>query len=221
MPTIKRVQIAHGILTWDGIERRSQRYGTFILDNTDYYSNVHVLNFVNKAHLQTLVGKQVRLTAKVLKSRDSGHVGDQFLHIFPSKPKAKEEVEIGVGHLFIEKGFGGNTAIGLIPSDGRETLWLNPIKLYRLHDQTIDIFIEETTDKDSPKAEFSDEGSEGGIANGDGTIQILDRQAFKRKADIFAPPKFTSLGDGLFVVGPQKVPEKGDRVNVEFRQKNP
>jgi hypothetical protein len=39
------------------------------------------------------------------------------------------------------------TATVLAPSDGRETFWMDPRKLYRLHDQTVDVLVEETADE--------------------------------------------------------------------------
>jgi hypothetical protein len=40
----------------------------------------------------------------------------------------------------------GVPAVVLRPGDPRDELWIDPRKLYRLHDQTVELLIEETED---------------------------------------------------------------------------
>lgn len=206
-------KLAYGIFTWDGYERRSQRYGTFVVDGTDYNQNTILIKFVDETKLNLLDGKRVRLVAKVVENRGSGHMGDRFLNLFPSKPDVGESIEIGIGTLFTGVGFNGNPAIGLKPSDGREDLWLDPRKLYRLHDQTVEIFVEETEEGDLPKAELESR-EEGAIANGDGSVQVFNHKAIKEDIGVKIIPTVKNLGDGLFVVETPR--EAGERVNVKF-----
>lgn len=39
------------------------------------------------------------------------------------------------------------TSVGLEPEDDRPTLWLDPRALYRLHDQTVDLFVTDGGDE--------------------------------------------------------------------------
>lgn len=54
-----------------------------------------------------------------------------------------EIVDLGVGEIFVtSQDWGaGKVGIGIKPADGRETDWLDPRKLYRLHDQTVEVVI--------------------------------------------------------------------------------
>ena len=128
------MKIGQGVFGWDGEERRSNRYGSFNL----LHSNC-------KVSIPTkLYGKRVRITCKVLKSRKSKHIGDLFLGIGPTQPEVGEVIELGVGVLHTEPcdwDERGNPTIILKPEDGRRELWIDPRKLYRLHDQTVEVFI--------------------------------------------------------------------------------
>jgi hypothetical protein len=191
--------LAHGTLSWNSAERRSDRYGEIYLD-ADAYSEpkVSIPTYDTKVG-NALVGKRVRLIAKVTKARPSGHVGDLFLGIKPSQPEVGEEIDLGVG--IFEQGsvdWSPMTTIMLKPGDGRETFWFDPRKLYRLHDQTIDMFIEETTDDFSPAPKLGNHAEPDMVLSaGDGYIQ-----AKKVEIPTKLYPEVKPLGGGLFVVTP-------------------
>lgn len=191
--------IGKGILTWDGKERRTDRYGSIVLDNTNYDGNVNVEPSLDMNTVADLDGKKVKLTAVIVESRESGHIGDMFHGIFPSMPDVGERIEIGVGILGSESVVFGaeGTALTLEPNDGRPTWWIDPHVLYRLHDQTIELYAEETEEDAVPfdtmvtTEEPIAEVLEGGVVQVKGTDDL---------AEYNIQPKIENLGDGLFSV---------------------
>jgi hypothetical protein len=207
--------LAHGTLSWSGTERRSDRYGEIFLDAVTYAlpgadPTVTATPTYNKFVANRMLNKRVRLTAKVIESRVSGHIGDLFLGIKPSQPEVGEEIDLGVG-TFEQGSVEWTTAptIRLLPGDGREVFWFDPHKLYRLHDQTIDLFIEETTDDFSPRPNVGHHNEpEGFVSAGEGYIQA-------KKAELPAklPPAFERIGHGLFVMIPPGHGPVGSPIN--------
>lgn len=137
-----------GILGWDGSERRSDRYGTFVLMSTGYDDNGSAVAGWS-APPASLAGRRVRIVATVTATRGSSHIGDIFRGIYPTTPALGEEVDLGTGVLFVHHfdwPNGEGLGVGLRPDDGRPDNWMDPGKLYRLHDQTVSVVIE-TTDE--------------------------------------------------------------------------
>src|SRR5581483_2436230 len=147
--------VGRGIFGWDSSERRTNRYGAIHLSNGPYSGPDRAEVFHNREALGRAFGMKVRLTVKVVESRKSTHVGDQALKISPSQPSVGEEIDLGVGDLDLEQGYDGTPDIVLQPGDRRKELWIDPRKLYRLHDQTVEVFIEETSEPYSPKPDIS------------------------------------------------------------------
>lgn len=143
-------------------------------------------------------------------ARRSGHAGDAFLDIKPSKPAKGEQIEVGVGRLHLGRNYLGNRSIVLQPEDGRPELWLDPRVLYRLHDQTIDLFIEPTSDVCTPAPALKPVAA-GVIANGDGTFQTK----FVDPRRAYLPPKIESLGNGAFRVTAPTMPKAGEQIPYE------
>jgi hypothetical protein len=56
------------------------------------------------------------------------------------RQKLNEEVVLGTGTLFFEE-----DGVGLLPDDGRKSLWLDIHALYRVHDQIVTLFFEESS----------------------------------------------------------------------------
>lgn len=129
--------VAEGILTWHGRERRSDRYGSVEMMNTD--GKFMTLDCV---HHEGLRG---RLFAEVVETRQSGHIGDIFRGLYPETPEVGEVIELGIGRLFVER-VDGISQIGLVPDDGRDYDWLDPKALYRLHEQTVRLQFEQVDD---------------------------------------------------------------------------
>lgn len=138
-------KVGQGIFTWGGSERRSDRYGNFHLDVRDYSNTATAIAELDLAALRPLEGQRVGLVCRVRENRASGHIGDLFHGIYPTMPEVGEEIRLGPGILRIGlvKAWDRTvtTSIGLEPADGRGHLWLDPRALFRLHDQTVDLFV--------------------------------------------------------------------------------
>jgi hypothetical protein len=132
-----------GVFSWDAAERRSDRYGAFVLDTVDYDKTAYSHDAGWSADPTTFDGMPCTITVTVLENRESGHIGDFFRGISPTKPDVGEVIDLGTGELFTEiKNWGvGHVAVGLVPDDDRESDWFDPNKLYRLHDQTVQVVI--------------------------------------------------------------------------------
>lgn len=175
-------KVATGIFTWDAFARQSKQYGHFTVEQKGYSADaVADYCFFDEGLLYEHEGRRVKFTAVVLEARPSGHCGDMFLfrpgeaeHLKPIEPAVGEVVEIGVGKLSLRRGSGlDNLMMGLAPADGREHFWLDPEILYRLHDQTVNIFIEDTTAPDSPVTKLMWEQDQNKLkAVGDGFFQL-------------------------------------------------
>lgn len=205
------MKIGSGIFMWDGDERRSRRYGSFYPSPQNFGGDAHVPAWLDDEALSGLDGRRVRVTCIVTETRDSGHAGDAFLGIKPSRPEVGEVVGLGVGTLHRDRNHDGNTAVVLQPLDRRLELWIDPRKLYRLHDQTVEIYAEITDAPGSPRADlkFAEVGV---IANGDGTLQY---SGVEPEEDDRLLPTSERIGDGLFALHP---PTAGQRACVVDRR---
>lgn len=124
-------ELGTGVLDWDSEERISDRYGLVkLFDQPGPAKTAITLR-------QLTGGAHGRLVSVVRETRDSAHIGDLFHRVFPSKPELNEQIVLGKGTLFFENG-----GVGLLPDDGRDTLWLNIHALYRVHTQTVTLFFE-------------------------------------------------------------------------------
>lgn len=132
---------ATGIFTWTGRERRTNRYGSIFLATSTCDGAVRSPVTVNAVELSRLLGRRVSIRVTVLETRKSAHLGDLARQIFPTTPMIGEVVDLGTGTLFIESE-GDYLSFGLKPDDDRHSDWFDPAKLYRLHDQTVELTIE-------------------------------------------------------------------------------
>jgi len=128
--TKNKILLGIGILNWDRGERVSDRYGFVKLFTS--VNNEETLLFDKSQN-----DKKGRLIAEVIRTRKSDHIGDLFHGVFPVTPKVGENIILGDGALIVD-----DDAVGLIPNDGRETLWLDIDKLYRAHLQTVKLYFE-------------------------------------------------------------------------------
>ena len=124
-----------GVLNWSKGERQTDRYGTVKLFVSPDQRDDNLVNL-----LRNVEGQSGRLIAYVRESRDSYHVGDLHRGIGPVRPRVGERIVLGEGTLFFEPSDVG--AVGLRPSDGRDTDWLDPRALYRAHHQTVDLIFQ-------------------------------------------------------------------------------
>lgn len=135
------MKIGTGVLNWQRSERVSDRYGAIHL-TIDQTTLEHATsdNAPESTYIHfdpSLIGQKGKLMAKVMEARDSYHIGDLFRGVFPTKPEIGEELELGIGTLFIDE-----DEIGLKPDDGRDHDWLEINALYRLHNQTVELSFE-------------------------------------------------------------------------------
>lgn len=124
-------EIGTGVLDWDREEGISDRYGAVMLFDRarPHQGPIRLPRRSEGAH--------GRLIALVRETRETSHIGDLFHKIYPVKPNVGDSFVLGEGTLFF-----ANDAVGLIPHDGRKTLWLDIHVLYRVHNQTVDLLFE-------------------------------------------------------------------------------
>ncbi len=214
MDNIKNDPVAYGIFTWDSQERRSNRYGSILVANTNYNQDAPTASGCDVERLDKLRHKRVRITCEVVAIRASGHAGDRFLGIMPTTPNVGEVIELGVGTLDCQDGFDGSPEISLRPNDGRKQFWIDPRILYRLHDQTVRVYIEETDDSFSTAPEIAPQSDASeAIDNGDGSFQVKN---VANDEVMVVLPHSERLGDGLFMLTHN--PGPGVRMRVEKKR---
>jgi hypothetical protein len=124
-----KILIGTGILNWPRFERISDRYGSINLNEP---GDVTI-------ELSSVTGYG-QLVAEVKEIRQSRHVGDFCRELSPTTPTLGEILILGEGRVF----FDDYNTVGLKPADGRNSDWLNPKVLYRLHEQTVDLYFVKT-----------------------------------------------------------------------------
>lgn len=210
------IEIGKGIFMWDRDERVSNRYGAFYFDASNYAGDVRRHPVLIVSRVRAMEGKRVRLVAEVIESRKSGHCGDMFLKVFPTQPEVGERVELGVGRLHLVKSYDGDDAIELRPEDGRKEFWIDPRRLYRLHDQTVMVYAEETEDACHDAPVFAQVEADGAIgADGEGGIQ------YKRvplDADVRIRLNVERLSYDMIAVSVPEVAE-GRRIDITVGEK--
>lgn len=200
-----REKIGHGVFMWMSPERQTNRYGAFFLSDTTYAGEKVAAPSLTFGTEHTGRG---RVVAVVVANRESGHVGDLALGIRPAMPDVGAEIDLGIANVAAETDpdFPGIRMVVMHPDDGREELWIDPRQLYRLHDQTVDIYVERTDEPCSPAPDL--QAKAGTFAIGDGSFQTKKAALPKR-----LPPKFARLGDGLFMMNFDY--EAGERIGGE------
>lgn len=135
--------MGRGPLTWNRNERRSDRYGCVYchaISSAETPLELVELAYMYEETIKKYSGQKGKLTAEIVQTRKSSHVGDLFRGIFPHTPSVGDLIELGNGTLFFETTPGEYFGVGLLPDDNRETDWLNPQHLYNCHDQTVKLF---------------------------------------------------------------------------------
>lgn len=120
-----------GKFTWDSAERRTNRYGSFTLvDGVEIFDSTIFLN------------KMVKISCEVLETRKSSHMGDIFLGIYPSTPKVGDVIELGTGIFDIQNSTWNEECPDFfLKNEERRELWIDPVQLYKVHDQTVRVLI--------------------------------------------------------------------------------
>jgi hypothetical protein len=102
-----------------------------------------------------------------------------------------------------------------LPKEPRPELWLDPRKLYRLHDQTVDLYVEETEDDFTPMAELPANNEESAISAGDGYLQFKEKEG---KEVVSVLPKIEDLGEGMLLVTSPGAGKIGERFPVKRKE---
>jgi hypothetical protein len=206
--------LATGIFMWFGPERQTDRYGAFYAADSSYDGiKPGVPVVTHDDAIKSLLLQRVRVVAKVIENRRSGHAGDDFHKLKPKPAKVGQEVEVGIGFLHANHKE-GITFIELHPEDGRKTFWCNPRRFFELHDQTVEIYAEPTAAPAPPVFQGKPVDGDHAINNGDGTLQLKTQNP---GGNFFAPPAIENLGDGAFMVQAQPIGRKGARIHLERR----
>lgn len=205
-------RIAHGCFSWDGYERRSARYGSFVLHSSSYDGSEVATPFHDFNRLTALLDQKVKVVVKVLATRQSGHIGDMSLAIEPSMPEVGQEFVLGVGILQMGSCSWDNSVpeIRLQPADGRQEFWMDPAIFYKLHDQTVDLFIEATTEDFSPVPGLKKPAP--GIIYVDGGIQAVGMDP-EEACSISNQLLLKNHGGGLYEF--QDPPPVGTKVSLD------
>ncbi len=126
-------ELGTGVLDWEREERVSDRYGTVELLDGIGEDRTPVRLARVREHLHG------SLVAIVKDIRAVGHIGDFFHRIKPSVPNVGDRFVLGTGGIFFDE-----CGVGIRPDDGRATLWLDILALYRVHNQTVTLYFEES-----------------------------------------------------------------------------
>jgi hypothetical protein len=208
------IRIAHGVFGWDGFERRSNRYGVFHIAAAPCDGPPLAQVDIAYEKLDEFQGKRVRVVCRVVETRQSKHIGDLFLGIRPTTPEVGEEIDLGAFIFSTTVGYDGKPDFVLKPTDSREELWINPHKLYRLHDQTVDVLIEETTNESEVQVTFDVEAEKAmPTGEGDGGLQMKTKS--RKAEDLRIRPKFEKIGEGTFIMTPAGAGEPGEKFDIE------
>jgi len=142
-----RVLIGTGVLSWDSDERRSDRYGTVMLlaEGIDSHSIRDEAGVWLTANLPK-IGTLGRLCVRVIGVRKSTHMGDVFRGILSTTPDLAQEIYLGTGKIFYGECAGVYPTVGLEPDDGRTSDWLDPEQLYKVHEQSVELYFEPAVD---------------------------------------------------------------------------
>jgi hypothetical protein len=124
--------LGRGVLSWDSAERQVDRYGTVRLFRH------HRPHAPSVAIATGHEGCSGMLLVRVIEARRSHHVGDLHRKIYPVTPEVGEVIVLGVGEL-ARQAREPLYVVGLIPADDRERDWLDPVRLFRAHDQTVEL----------------------------------------------------------------------------------
>lgn len=143
-----------GVLNWPRVERVGDRYGiVYLSPESGGYHGTPVQRVGGRfaaigATTPPLehAGESGRLVAKVIATRESGHIGDFFHGVSPRTPEVGAAITLGDGALVFEDIDGIDwKGVGVRPADGRETLWMDLRALYDCHDQTVELWFHPTT----------------------------------------------------------------------------
>jgi hypothetical protein len=198
---------------WYSSERVTDRYGAFYL-STDSYEGKKpkAKHMVDTGAVNKFVGQRVRIVAKVIENRPSGHIGDAFHGLSPDPLDAGKELELAIGRFAIRQE-DGHTFFEVRPDDGRSEFWIDPRKFFQLHDQTVEIYAELSTAPAHPPFNARASSSDEVIDNGDGTFQSKTKTP---DAKFAIEPTVENLGGGTFIMS---MPARGKGIRHKLSRR--
>lgn len=123
--------------SWHSSDRVCDRYGSFGVESDVTF----------KLLSDRFERKRVKVVAKVLEVKPCEHIGDLFHGFFHTVPEVGEVATLGIGSLIVCSD-GDYHFVRIKPEDSRSEFWLDPMLLYRLCHQRVEITIEETDESD-------------------------------------------------------------------------
>lgn len=133
-PAMRRI-LAEGRLTWPPEERTLGRFGSVSL----YQGQNRFSEFT-----AVPAWPMARMWVSVLDVYPAVLPPDPHRRLEPTVPEVGEEIELGMGHLFLpDLGLRGPIAVGLAPlaEYWRPDAWLSPTALYRAHNHHVRLLI--------------------------------------------------------------------------------
>ncbi|GAB4001339.1 hypothetical protein GCM10029992_36540 [Glycomyces albus] len=132
MQIFEPLVLGEGILTWPPGEREINRFGTVCLCLPGQHDLV--------SFDRQLSGAIARLAVTVTEVRAPALPPDRYRRLAPSIPRCGEQIDLGVGALFIlDRPRLGPTAIGVLPTEQRlrPEEWMDPVALYRAQNHEV------------------------------------------------------------------------------------
>lgn len=137
----EKILIGKGSLSWNGAERRTDRYGSIGMFDENSVDNVITKgSYLDVDLIKSMEGISGSLFVIVTETRDSTHIGDLFRGIFPQTPNVRDEFTLGNGKLFQFVTGDGYKYVGVEPHDGRKNDWLDVKTLYMVHEQDVELY---------------------------------------------------------------------------------
>lgn len=179
------VELGTGRLSWPRAERVGDRYGVVML-MVDGDSLSEPTGYIRPANPP--IGQRGRLVAEVLETRESTHIGDLFRGLFPETPEVGERIVLGNGTFFTEDTDWGALTMGLEPHEPRHSDWLDPVALYRAHEQTVRLTFEPEDRPARVEDAQPGEADSVAVASAAGAPPAHGAPAQDPDAELYAPP---------------------------------
>jgi hypothetical protein len=135
-------ELGTGALNWSRDERIGNRYGFVAFFETDSRDQRIAPWTLDTALLRQLAGTRGRLVATIVTARDSTHIGDIALGVFPRRQLEGTRLVLGEGILRMGSAQGeGSLRFGVEPEDGAYP-WMNVRALYDAHESVVRVTFE-------------------------------------------------------------------------------
>lgn len=127
---LSKIKIGFGALGWHDKEYISSRFGYITLSGNNNFIDKDII-IAEEIELGNLYGHVVSIGKSNLIDYDE--------NVKKKSPLVGDIVLLGQGTLVYSA---EDNTVGLFPSHGLNDYWMNPHSLYKLHSQTIELYIE-------------------------------------------------------------------------------